>query len=46
MKMPQQGFYREFGGPSKPLNGGLLAEGIRYQELDSLREFVQGLLHA
>ena len=25
---------------------GLLAKGIKYQELDSLREFVQGLLHA
>lgn len=44
--MSRQVFYRELGGPSKPLNGGLLASGIRYQELDSLREFVQGLLHA
>lgn len=34
----------EIGGPSKPLNGGLLASSIRYQELDLLHEFVQGLL--
>jgi len=36
----------EIGGPSKPLNGGLLASSIRCQELGLLREFEQGLRHA